>query len=73
MPLGVKRKPQPEPRPDRLEGVDYAICVSAFRPAAVARMIEAGEHLPLDDERVQGNPHRFAVVLADLIADASDK
>jgi hypothetical protein len=50
----LRRKPQPPP----LEP-ETAICVTEFRPAAVAPLYRKGQQLPLDHPVVRANPQFF--------------
>ena len=56
---GSRRKAKPEqvetPEPERV------VCIEAFRPAAVARMVERGDYLRRDDPIVKANPAYFAI------------
>lgn len=60
-----KRRPKPEPAL-RLDGSTMVMACEAFRPGAVARIIEKGEWMPLDSSVVATYPERFAVRLSDL-------
>jgi hypothetical protein len=57
------RKPEPAPV---LDPETPVICTEAFRPGAVARMIEKGDWLHLDHPAVRANPQAFAVPLSRL-------
>jgi hypothetical protein len=54
-----------------VEHVETAICIAAFRPAAISRMIEVGDSVRLDDEIVSRNPTHFAVRLDELLEEAA--
>ena len=58
-------RPRPEPAL-RLNPGTLVMATEAFRPGAVARIIEKGEWMRLDSPIVVACPERFAVRLTDL-------
>jgi hypothetical protein len=52
--------------------IDTAVCIKAFRPTAISRMIELGDRVRLDDEIVRRNPSHFAVRLDELLESTGD-
>jgi hypothetical protein len=60
MPTLRTRKPEPVPV---LDPSTQVVCTTPFRPGAIARMIERGQSLRLDNPVVRASPEFFAIPL----------
>jgi hypothetical protein len=61
MPRIRRKKDVPIPK-----HVDAVVCIAAFRPTVISRMIEVGDSVRIEDEIVRQNPSNFAVRLDEL-------